>query len=112
MYFFGNLAPSCLFWAQKLHERSNLRAQNTSKEIQGPKTIFYHVDLPWAPLQRIHEVHYVRYSGIKTITPIGNFLYKSAILPVLGPKIAQAKQDKGPKQERSDLMAQNTSEAI
>ena len=28
------------------HERSNLRAQNTSKVISGPKTIFCHVDWP------------------------------------------------------------------
>ena len=49
---------------------------------------------------------------LKVIPPIGNFLFMSAILPDLGSSIAQAKQIKGPKHERRDLRAQNTSEGI
>ena len=46
------------------------------------------------------------------IPPIGIYLYMSAILPVLGPKIARAQRFKGPKHEHSDLRAQNMSAAI
>ena len=46
----------------------------------------------------------LRIGTFKLPTPlIGIFLYMSAILPVLGPKIAQAKLFKGPKHKQSDF---------
>jgi len=58
-----------------------------------------------AALKQLH-------TGTFKLHPISIFLYMSATLPVLGPKIARVKQFKGPKHERSNLGAQNTSEAI
>ena len=54
------------------------------------------LSLFWAPKQ-----------GHINYTPIGNFLCKSAILPVLGPKIALVKWFKGPKHKQSNSRVQN-----
>jgi len=59
---FCTRVPSSLFRAQKLHERSNLRAQNTSEAIQGPKTI--PIPSRWLAIwQRIPEVG-VKYRNV------------------------------------------------